>query len=77
MQESQPTLNRVDIHFAREIMVDIMPDLHAFIEMGLAVTLDYLPPLPSQHSPWEGLSDAPPVNWNTSAWAQPQLAYHW
>ncbi|KAF7334830.1 hypothetical protein MSAN_02369700 [Mycena sanguinolenta] len=68
MQESSPALNRVDIVFGREMVVDIMPDLRAFIEMGLAVSLIYLPPQPPQDSPWIGLPDAPVVNWNPPPW---------
>ncbi|KAF7376780.1 hypothetical protein MSAN_00095300 [Mycena sanguinolenta] len=68
MQESPPVLNRVDINFGRQMVVDIMPDLRAFIEMGLAVSLIYMPPQPSQDSPWLGLSDAPVVNWNPPPW---------
>ncbi|KAF8201289.1 hypothetical protein K438DRAFT_1821740 [Mycena galopus ATCC 62051] len=52
------TLKRVDIHFHREMAVDIMPSLRGFIEMGLAVSLIYLPAPPSQFSPWLGLADA-------------------
>ncbi|KAF7376846.1 hypothetical protein MSAN_00102100 [Mycena sanguinolenta] len=68
MQESPPALNRVDINFGRQMVVDIMPDLRAFTEMGLAVSLIYLPPQPSQDSPWLGLPDAPLMNWNQSPW---------
>ncbi|KAF7376865.1 hypothetical protein MSAN_00104000 [Mycena sanguinolenta] len=40
MQQLSPALNRVDINFGRQMVVDIMPDLRAFIEMGLAVSPD-------------------------------------
>ncbi|KAF7376843.1 hypothetical protein MSAN_00101800 [Mycena sanguinolenta] len=78
MQGSPPALNRVDINFGRQVVVDIMPDLRAFIEMGLAVFLDYLPLQMSQDSPWLGLPDAP-VNWNPSwaTWAPPTSISHW
>ncbi|KAF7376859.1 hypothetical protein MSAN_00103400 [Mycena sanguinolenta] len=77
MQESPPTLNRVDINFGRQVVVDIMPDLRTFIETGLAVSLVYLPLQTSQDSPWLGLSDAP-VNPN-SWWATwvPPISTYW
>ncbi|KAF7376874.1 hypothetical protein MSAN_00105000 [Mycena sanguinolenta] len=68
MQQCPPALNRVDINFGRQMGVDIMPDLRAFIEAGLAVSLTYMPSQPSQDSPWLGLPDAPLVNWNPSPW---------
>ncbi|KAF7376806.1 hypothetical protein MSAN_00098000 [Mycena sanguinolenta] len=68
MQESPPALGCVEINFGRQMVVDIMPDLRAFIEMGLAVSLIYVPPQPSQDSPWLGLPDAPVVNWNQPPW---------
>ncbi|KAF7334841.1 hypothetical protein MSAN_02370900 [Mycena sanguinolenta] len=80
MQQLSPALNRVDINFGRQMVVDIMPDLRAFIEMGLAVSLIYLPPQLSQDSPWLGLPDAPLMNWNPSpwaAWAPPTSISNW
>ncbi|KAJ7252145.1 hypothetical protein B0H12DRAFT_1118704 [Mycena haematopus] len=74
MQEPCPTLHRVNIDFGRHILVDIMPDLQAFIEMGLAVSLVYLPPRPP-HSPWQGLPDAPTVN--PPAWTPPPSISYW
>ncbi|KAJ6456423.1 hypothetical protein C8R45DRAFT_1082129 [Mycena sanguinolenta] len=71
MQESRPALNRVDINFGRQVVVDIMPDLQAFIEMGLAVSLVYLPLQSSQDSPWVGLANAPSVN--SSPWVRTHL----
>ncbi|KAF7334839.1 hypothetical protein MSAN_00103800 [Mycena sanguinolenta] len=78
MQESPPALNRVDINFGRQVVVNIMPDLRTFIEMGLAVSLVYLPPQTSQDSPWLGLPDAP-VNPNTSwaTWVPPESMSNW
>ncbi|KAJ6506711.1 hypothetical protein C8R45DRAFT_860669 [Mycena sanguinolenta] len=67
MQESQPALNRVDINFGRQFVVDIMPDLRGFIDMGLDVSLVYLPRQLSPDSPWSGLVDAPLMN--PSPWA--------
>ncbi|KAF7376868.1 hypothetical protein MSAN_00104300 [Mycena sanguinolenta] len=77
MQESPPTLDRVDINFGRQKVVDIMPDLRAFIEMGLAVSLVYLPPQPSQDSPWLGLPDAPLMDWSPSPWVSPTSISNW
>ncbi|KAF7376692.1 hypothetical protein MSAN_00086200 [Mycena sanguinolenta] len=78
MQQFRPSLNRVDIEFGRQMVVDIMPDLQAFIEMGLAVSLDYLLPQPSLDSPWQGLPDAPRMSWNSAAaWAPPMSISHW
>ncbi|KAJ6456411.1 hypothetical protein C8R45DRAFT_1082120 [Mycena sanguinolenta] len=77
MQESRPALNRVDINFGRQVVVDIMPDLQAFIEMGLAVSLAYLPLRSSQDSPWLGLADAPSVNSPPWGWPPPMPISHW
>ncbi|KAF7364079.1 hypothetical protein MSAN_01066700 [Mycena sanguinolenta] len=76
MQTSRPALNRVDINFGRQIVVDIMPDLQAFIEMGLAVSLTYFPPQPPQDSPWLGVPDAP-LNTVPWAWAPPMSTSNW
>ncbi|KAJ6456412.1 hypothetical protein C8R45DRAFT_577896 [Mycena sanguinolenta] len=75
MQGSRPTLNRVDINFGRPVLVDIMPDLLAFIELALAVSLVYMPLRPWGDSPWQGLPDAPP---NPPTWAWfPPAAINW
>jgi len=64
MLESQ-TLKHVDIQFNRNMTLDIMPGLQPFIETGLAVSLTYFPPSPSQSSPWLGLADSPnPPSWH-------------
>ncbi|KAF8133047.1 hypothetical protein K438DRAFT_1884496 [Mycena galopus ATCC 62051] len=47
MLASPPMLKRVNIHFNRQRMLDIMPDLQAFIGMGLDVTLTHLQTFPS------------------------------
>ncbi|KAF7376871.1 F-box domain-containing protein [Mycena sanguinolenta] len=77
MQESPPALNRIEINFGRQMVVDIMPDLRAFIQMGLAVSLIYLPPQPSQDSPWLGLPDAPSVDWSAFPWPPPMPISGW
>ncbi|KAF8133046.1 hypothetical protein K438DRAFT_1739344 [Mycena galopus ATCC 62051] len=77
MQESQTTLKRVDIDFGRQKAVDIIPDLEPFVEMGLAASLVYLPHPPSLYSPWQGLPDAPPVNWNPPSWGPPPTIGNW
>ncbi|KAJ6511074.1 hypothetical protein C8R45DRAFT_859005 [Mycena sanguinolenta] len=77
MQEPQPALNRVDIDFGRQLVVDIMPDLQGFVEMGLAVSLVYLPRQPSPDSPWSGLADAPLMSWNPSPWPAPMSTTTW
>ncbi|KAF8138016.1 hypothetical protein K438DRAFT_1880932 [Mycena galopus ATCC 62051] len=79
MLASPLMLKRVNIHFNRQRMLDIMPDLQAFIGMGLDVTLTHLPTFPSsQFSPWNGLADAPPPSWNPGGWGPPPIAQpHW
>ncbi|KAJ7457849.1 hypothetical protein FB451DRAFT_589516 [Mycena latifolia] len=55
------TLTRVQVRFQRQVQLDILSELQPFIETGLHVELDYLPPLALRFSPWEGLSgDNPP-----------------
>ncbi|KAF8138040.1 hypothetical protein K438DRAFT_1947043 [Mycena galopus ATCC 62051] len=78
MLASPPMLKRVNINFNRQRMLDIMPDLQAFIGMGLDVTLTHLPTFPSsQFSPWIGLADAPP-SLNPGGWGPPPIAQpHW
>ncbi|KAJ6573479.1 hypothetical protein DFH09DRAFT_1457540 [Mycena vulgaris] len=57
MTAGLPTLKRVEIKFHRKIQVDILPNLHQFIESGLYVNLTYTPPPAVRVSPWEGLHD--------------------
>ncbi|KAJ7815502.1 hypothetical protein B0H14DRAFT_1407873 [Mycena olivaceomarginata] len=73
--ECPSTLKHVEIRFDRQMTLDIMPSLQAFIETGLTVSLNYHPPLPPfHHSPWQGLPDAPPV----PAWYPPPMTLsHW
>jgi hypothetical protein len=59
MLEPRTALKSVEIHFDRPMTMDIMPNLRAFIETGLTVSLIYTPSL--QYSPWNGLPDAPAV----------------
>jgi hypothetical protein len=57
---SEPTLKRVDIQFNRRMTSDIMPTLQPFVEeTGLDVRIQYLPPVSTPFSPWQGLADAP------------------
>ncbi|KAJ7765764.1 hypothetical protein B0H16DRAFT_1687359 [Mycena metata] len=55
---SPPTLRRVKVAFNREMEADILPDLQAFIDAGLRVSLTYDPHFQIQASPWEGLEPA-------------------
>ncbi|KAJ7140790.1 hypothetical protein C8R44DRAFT_761888 [Mycena epipterygia] len=58
--ESRTPLKRVNIHFARNPDLDILPSIQPFIEAGLEVTIQHPPPQPSPFSPWIGLvGDAP------------------
>jgi hypothetical protein len=60
---SEATLRRVDVQFNRRMMLDVMPTLQPFVdETELDVDIQYLPPVSTQFSPWQGLADAP------SAW---------
>ncbi|KAJ6573537.1 hypothetical protein DFH09DRAFT_1152060 [Mycena vulgaris] len=52
------TLQRVFIRFAREMQVDIRPELEAFIQSGLDLELTYSSPGGFRFSPWGGLEDA-------------------
>ncbi|KAJ7114136.1 hypothetical protein C8R44DRAFT_796375 [Mycena epipterygia] len=64
-----PTLKRVEVQFARERTLDILPPLRPFIETGeLTVAITHLRPFPPQFSPWQGLSDAP-ANSPPGPWA--------
>ncbi|KAJ7815503.1 hypothetical protein B0H14DRAFT_2847375 [Mycena olivaceomarginata] len=76
--ECPSTLKHVEIHFDRQVILDIMPSLRAFIETGLTVSLNYNPPLPPfHHSPWQGLPDAPPVNYHPGWYPPPMTLSHW
>ncbi|KAJ7140792.1 hypothetical protein C8R44DRAFT_761894 [Mycena epipterygia] len=58
--EPRTPLKRVNIHFARDTDLDILPSMQPFIEAGLEVTIQHPPPRPSPFSPWAGLvGDAP------------------
>ncbi|KAF8213682.1 hypothetical protein K438DRAFT_1804449, partial [Mycena galopus ATCC 62051] len=59
MLESPPTLKHVGVKFGRQKGLDVMPSLQPFLELGLTVSLDYLPYSSWQVSPWRGLDDAP------------------
>ncbi|KAJ7499950.1 hypothetical protein FB451DRAFT_1207060 [Mycena latifolia] len=56
--QPSPTLKRVNIHFNREMQVDIRPDIQPFLDGGLGVLTTYLKP-EVWCSPWQGLPDAP------------------
>ncbi|KAJ7499962.1 hypothetical protein FB451DRAFT_1207089 [Mycena latifolia] len=56
--ELPPTLKRVNIHFNREMQVDIQPAIQPFLDGGLEVLTTYLKP-EVWCSPWQGLPDAP------------------
>ncbi|KAJ6573540.1 hypothetical protein DFH09DRAFT_1152067 [Mycena vulgaris] len=53
------TLERVVVRFARDMQLDILPELQALIQGGLHVDISYPPPAILQFSPWQGLADAP------------------
>ncbi|KAJ7441737.1 hypothetical protein FB451DRAFT_1190924 [Mycena latifolia] len=53
------SLNRVVIRFARDMVLDIRPELQSLLQSGLHVELTYPPPAVLQFSPWQGLADAP------------------
>ncbi|KAF8213677.1 hypothetical protein K438DRAFT_1804437 [Mycena galopus ATCC 62051] len=59
MLESPPTLKHVGVKFGRQKGLDVMPSIQPFLELGLTVSLDYLPYSSWQFSPWRGLDDAP------------------
>ncbi|KAJ7879480.1 hypothetical protein B0H14DRAFT_2500496 [Mycena olivaceomarginata] len=63
-------LKSVEIHFHRPMTIDIMSNLRAFIETGLAISLTYFPS--PRYSPWGGLPDAPAVAY--PAWTPPNRA---
>ncbi|KAJ7879485.1 hypothetical protein B0H14DRAFT_3129596 [Mycena olivaceomarginata] len=60
-------LKSVEIYFGRPMTTDIMPNLRAFIETGLAISLSYT--TSPRYSPWKGLPDAPAVAYPT--WTPP------
>ncbi|KAJ6601061.1 hypothetical protein DFH09DRAFT_1126652, partial [Mycena vulgaris] len=55
------TLKRVRALFYRAAEDDIMLELQPYIDNGLDIYIDHLPPnsLPQHFSPWDGLEDAP------------------
>ncbi|KAF7373734.1 hypothetical protein MSAN_00584500 [Mycena sanguinolenta] len=61
-----PVLQRVEIHFDRKVILDVVPSLQPFFDTGLIVSLDYSPPAPKGLSPWDGLEDNP----DSSVWAR-------
>jgi hypothetical protein len=63
-------LKSVEIYFGRPMTTDIMPNLRAFIETGLAISLTYTPS--PRYSPWNGLPDAPVVAY--PIWTPPNRA---
>jgi hypothetical protein len=63
-------LKSVEICFGRPMTTDIMPNLRAFIETGLAISLTYTPS--PRYSPWNGLPDAPVVAY--PIWTPPNRA---
>ncbi|KAJ6594621.1 hypothetical protein B0H19DRAFT_1056875 [Mycena capillaripes] len=58
---SRTALKRVEIQFIREMTIDILPNLEAFIDTGLDISVRYSPPQTTStlFSPWHGLADAP------------------
>ncbi|KAJ7140813.1 hypothetical protein C8R44DRAFT_866503 [Mycena epipterygia] len=56
--EPRTPLTRVNIHFAKEPDLDILPNLQPFIEAGLEVAIEFprALPKPSPFSPWQGLA---------------------
>jgi hypothetical protein len=55
-----PALKRVEVNFARERQVDILPALQSLVDDGLKLSITHISPPPLQFSPWQGLPDAPP-----------------
>ncbi|KAJ7803476.1 hypothetical protein B0H14DRAFT_3154402 [Mycena olivaceomarginata] len=63
-------LKSVEVYFGRPMTIDIMPNLRAFIETGLAISLTYIPS--PRYSPWDGLPDAPAMAY--PMWTPPHRA---
>ncbi|KAJ7933926.1 hypothetical protein B0H13DRAFT_1700784 [Mycena leptocephala] len=55
-----PALTRVEVNFARERQVDILPALQSLVDDDLKLSITHISPPPLQFSPWQGLPDAPP-----------------
>ncbi|KAF7357955.1 Tetratricopeptide repeat family [Mycena venus] len=60
----KPALKRIQVKFARERQVDILPSIQSFTADGLESSITYKytskPLNTPQSSPWHGLPDAPP-----------------
>ncbi|KAJ7762555.1 hypothetical protein B0H16DRAFT_516757 [Mycena metata] len=61
MNDTHPTLLRIEVQFDRAMELDILPTLEPFIDSGLNISITHFAPAPLNFSPWQGLSDAPVI----------------
>ncbi|KAF7376661.1 hypothetical protein MSAN_00082900 [Mycena sanguinolenta] len=63
-----PTLRHIDIQFDREMQVDILPSLQAFLEAGVEISVNYITIPSLRFSPWMGLAEGPSLDSDSEPW---------
>jgi len=61
MEIHPPTLRHVEVHFRREMQLDIRPNIQPLLDAGLELRTEYSRSHVVNFSPWQGLPDQLPT----------------